>query len=86
MVLCLTAAVGGGTGVARADDVGDSVSTADDTQPKFSADDRWAAGLLWGVGGLFAAAAGIGGLVHLRARSLVPAAATHEEDPAADRH
>ncbi len=71
-------------GPARGQDVPDG--PADDVHVSYSADDRWARGLLVGLGGLFAAAAVVGPIVRWRSRDLVPAAATHEEDPAADRH
>ena len=73
------------SGAARGQDVPDS-SAADETHPVYSADERWAGPALIGVGVLFAAAAGVGGFVWLRMRDVVPPAASHEEDPAADRH
>ncbi len=57
-----------------------------ETTPAYSADPAWAGPMLIGIAGLFAAAAVVGPLVWLRMRDVVPAAATHEEDPAADRH
>ena len=61
-------------------------SDADAPRPVLSSDDRWARPALLAVGGLIAAAAVVGPLVWLRARDTVPNAATHEENPADDRH
>ena len=58
----------------------------DPPHPVLAADPTWVRPALVAVAGLFAAAAVVGPIVWLRARDLVPAAATHEEDPAADRH
>ncbi len=67
---------------ARADDLPE----AEPTHPVLSADDGWVRPMLYGVAGLFAAAAVVGPVVRLRARHTVPPAATHEDDAAADRH
>ena len=58
----------------------------DPPHPVLPADPAWVRPAMVAVAGLFAAAAVVGPVVWLRARNLVPAAATHEEDPAADRH
>jgi hypothetical protein len=66
-----------------APDAGD----ADEPHPVYSTDERWVRPMLIGVGGLFVAAAGVGVVVQrMRVRNLVPSAASHEEDPGADRH
>ena len=72
--------------VASAEDAAPDGSVPDESRPIYSADARWVRPALWAGAGLFAAAATIGPLVWLRARSTVPSAATHEEDPAAARH
>ncbi len=71
--------------LARGQDAGDS-APSDVTQPHYSSDERWVRPALIGIGTLFAAALGIGGFVWLRLRDVVPPAASHEEDPSADRH
>ncbi len=81
-VACLAMAAA----TARADDAGDGPPPPDDMHMTYSADDRWAGRMLAGTAALFALAAAGGGLVWRRARGLVPTAATHEEDPGADRH
>ena len=74
------------SGPARGQDVPDAGAT-DEPHPVYSADERWVRPTLIGVGGLFAAAAGVGLVVQrLRMRDVVPTAASHEEDPGADRH
>ena len=72
-------------GPARGQD-GPDASAPDETHPVYAADAGWTRDLLIGIAGLFAAAATIGPLVWWRSRDLVPSAATHEEDPSADRH
>ena len=73
-------------GLARGQDSSDAPA-ADETHPVYSADARWVRPTLAAVGGLFAAAMAVGGTtVWLRLRGVVPQAATHEENPAGDRH
>jgi hypothetical protein len=64
----------------------DAPPDADETHPTYSTDVRWARPALLAIAGLFAAAAVVGPLVWMRSRDTVPVAASHEEDPAADRH
>jgi hypothetical protein len=63
-----------------------ATAVPDDTRPIYSTDTRWAASLLAGIAGLFLAAVVIGPIVRAEAPEAVPAAMSHEEDPAADRH
>ncbi len=72
-------------GIVHADDPVDN-GPIDITQPRYTTDDRWVRPMLIGIGSLFAAALVVGGLVWAKRRDLVPTAASHEEDPSADRH
>ncbi len=58
----------------------------EETHPIFSASSHWVMNLLIASGGLCLAAAVIGPIVRAEAPDAVPAAMSHEEDPAADRH
>jgi hypothetical protein len=63
-----------------------AVSPPDETHPLYSADAAWAGGVIAAIIGLFLAASVIGPIVRAEAPQAVPAAMSHEEDPAADRH
>jgi len=58
----------------------------DETHPVYSTSSIWVTSVLVGVAGLFLAALVIGPIVRAEAPDAVPAAISHEEDPAADRH
>jgi len=56
-----------------------------ETHPLYSTDARWVGSVLVAIGGLFLAAMVVGPIVRAESPEVVPAAMSHEEDPAADR-
>lgn len=60
-------------------------AAVEETHPLYSTDARWVGSVLVAIGGLFLAAMVIGPIVRAEAPEVVPAAMSHEEDPAADR-
>jgi hypothetical protein len=59
---------------------------SDETHPIYAISSAWVTSVLIGSAGLFLAAMLIGPIVKAEAPQAVPAAMSHEEDPAVDQH